>query len=174
MASPKKAKRAAQPHLPHPPNDISNSPDSSLDDENRRELLWETREETLLLSVQQKCEHAATKHERSGYRKKRLYALFGIPSTILPLITATLTQMGEDTFVSTILMMVCGILTGVNTFFNFGRQRQCQFEFAGKYQELAMEIGVELCKPKKNRLACDVFLDRITNKFNNLNNTAPT
>lgn len=81
---------------------------------------------------------------------------------------------GVDPFIITCLMLIVGILVGINTFFNFGKQRQSHFEFAGKYAELSLEIGVELCKPKKNRIACDVFLERMSSKFNQLNNNAPT
>ncbi len=168
-------KKPLLPTLPPHEYDAGGSPDSSLDDSNRQELLWETREETLLLSIQNKCDRQSDWHEKAGYSKKRLYVLFGIPTTIIPLVTASLTQMkGVDPLVITCLMLVVGILTGVNTFFNFGKQRQSHFEFAGKYQELSLEIGVELCKPKKNRIACDVFLERMSSKFNQLNNNAPT
>ena len=101
------------------------------------------------------------------------YSFFGIPSTLLPIIAATLSQMQADELIVTVLMLACGCVTGMNTFFNFGKQRQQHFEYAGKYQELAMDIGLELCKPKRNRIACDVFLHSISSKFNNINNGAP-
>ena len=93
-------------------------------------------------------------------------------STLLPII-ATLSQMQVDELIVTILMLACGCVTGMNTFFNFGKQRQQHFEYAGKYQELAMDIGLELCKPKHNRIACDVFLHGVSAKFNHVNNGAP-
>lgn len=146
---------------------------SSLDDQDRQELLWEHREEQLLLTIQNQCSTQEKLHIRSGKRKKLWYSVLGIPSTILPIIAATLSQMEVDNFAVTVCMLVCGCVTGMNTFFNFGKQRQTHFEYAGKYQELGMDIGLELCKPRRNRIACDVFLQGTSAKFNHINNGAP-
>lgn len=173
MASTKVRKTQSQLQIQSVRDDHSSSPDSSLDDQNRKELLWESREEALLLDIQNKCKESAAHHTKTGKRKKLWYTLCGVPATILPLVTATLTQMGVAMDTITCLVLVSGILTGVNTFFNFGKQRQCHFDHAGKYDELSMDIGLELCKPKRNRVACDVFLYACSSRFNNINGTAP-
>lgn len=69
--------------------------------------------------------------------------------------------------------MVIGILSGINTFFNYGKKENLHNQYQGLYDELACFIQHELVKPKKYRIACDVFLEKINNKMSNLNNHAP-
>lgn len=146
----------------------------SEDNENRKELLWEAREENLLKGWKQEMAEKSKYHFRKGEKNKKLYLSFGIPSTILPLIMAGLTGIVPvDPIVVSCLMMFAGILTGVQNFINFSKKSQVHFEFENKYSQLCLEIDSELCRPKIARCACDVFIERIKQQYHSLNQQAP-
>ena len=72
-----------------------------------------------------------------------------------------------------VALLMSGILSGIGTFFNFGKKLQVHFDTAGKYADLQLFIDTEMCKPRSMRMACDAFLVLATNKFSGLNLQAP-
>lgn len=154
--------------------DTPPSSNDSKDDEHRKELLWENREEELLLKWKNEMYENSSQHRKSGKRFKKLYAIFGVPATLIPIIMSGLTPQLEDyPLAQSLLMITTGTLVGISTFFNLGKRFTQHFEYEHRYDELAREIEKELNKPKRHRLACDVYMERIYMKYSGLNASAP-
>jgi hypothetical protein len=103
-----------------------------------------------------------------------MYHIISIPVIIIPLVIGGingLVDIAPITF--SICMIFSSILAGVNTFMNFSKKMMLHFEFEGKYNELHVSIEKELSIPKTHRIAADVFLERIQQTYNHLNNYAP-
>jgi len=58
----------------------------SVDDENRKELPWELREEKLLLKWCDDCRKRSKEHDVKGKTNKLKFAIVGIPSIVIPII----------------------------------------------------------------------------------------
>jgi hypothetical protein len=148
--------------------------DDSLDDPERRELLWEKREETLLHKWQENMIEASKSHFKKAGRLKKLYRCFGLPATLIPISLSGLTgNIQLDPLAVAILLFLSGVLMGVSTFLNFGQKSQMHYDYSTQYNELSKEIEMEICKPKRNRIPCDVFLERVRLKLQYLDASAP-
>jgi hypothetical protein len=79
----------------------------------------------------------------------------------------------EYNYVDSIALASISVLNGLNTFHNWGKKFTSFNEFAGKYSDLAGYIDVEMSKPKRFRIALDVFLERVTTKKSFLDGNAP-
>jgi len=145
----------------------------SCDDINRKELLWESREEDLLKKWAIQMKENSIAHGKKARSTKKLYALFGLPSTLIPITLSGLSSLHIDPLTNSLLMILTGSLIGISTFFNLGKKFSTHFEYEHKYSELSMELEKELRKPKKHRLACDVYMEKIYMKYNGLNERAP-
>ena len=147
---------------------------SSKDDPNRKELLWEKREEDVVRKWVKDMKEQAKKHYKAGKKNKRLHEWITVPSILIPVIASGLTPLLQPyPYVSTGLMLTVGVLTGVNGFYNFASKKEKHLNYEGLYSVLSIEIEKELCKPKKNRLACDVYLESISMKKTQLDLSAP-
>jgi hypothetical protein len=144
-----------------------NTPTSSIDDENRKELPWEKREEKLLLKWVVDMRIRSAMHDKLGRKNKILYSVFGVPSVLIPVILGGITPLVEcNTVLYSAGMILTGMLTATNVFFNFSKKTHQHFESQKKLFELANEIEVELSKPKKHRIACSLYMDRIKLQYN--------
>lgn len=149
--------------------------ESSKDDSSREELLWEEREEKYIRDIEHECRALSQTLEKIGKRKRYWYAIWSIPSMLLPVLAASVNEMAPDNlkYMSSLLMLGSAMCTTINTFFNFGKKSQQFFEHSNKYRELSDDISVELCKPKKYRLDCDLVLQRVSMKRNSIASTCP-
>jgi len=152
---------------------IDLTPPSSLDNDNRKELLWETREEELLSKWMTEMYIHSKKQGVKANHTKKIYALIGLPATLLPIVLSGLTSLEIDPLTNSLLMIVTGSLIGISTFFNLGKKFAQHYEYEHKYDELAMEIEKELQKPKRHRIACDLYMEKIYMTYNGLNARAP-
>ena len=151
-----------------------NSDSISLDDPDRREVLWEPRLEQLCDKWRDDCLKRSTQHDTEAKIHKRSFAVFAIPAIILPLIMSGLSNLLVDyPHVLSSGMALTAILTGVNTFFNHSKKQIQHFEFSAKFFRLETEIEKEMSKKKRDRLAADVFLERVSMDYNNLAFNAP-
>ena len=147
---------------------------NSTDDMEREELLWEDREEKLLHKWKTEMISKSSSHLRKGKRYKKLHLIFGIPSTVIPLVMAGLTGYNEiNKIAASSVLIISGVLTGVSNFSNFSKKSQIHLEFENRYSQLSLDIDSELCKPKKNRAACDMFIEKIKQQYHCLNQQAP-
>jgi len=145
----------------------------TIDDPDRKELLWEKREEKLLHKWKDDMIVKSKKHYLKSKKFKKLYLVFGCITIIIPLILSGIIDMDIHPYVISFLMIFSGVMSGVSTFINFGKKFQSHSEFDNRYNGLALEIESELRKPKKNRIACDVFLERARLTYSNLDTQAP-
>jgi hypothetical protein len=70
-------------------------------------------------------------------------------------------------------MMLSGLFSGISMFFNFGKKTELHSNYSNKYFELANEIDSELIKPKRFRVACDVYMERTKLRYNSLCKHSP-
>ena len=147
---------------------------SSKDDSQRKELLWEEREQNVIIDWKNEMKVQSKMHHEAGKKFKRLHEIITLPSIILPVIASGLTQLIQPyPYVSSGIMLTIGILTGLNGFYCPAIKKEKHFNHEAMYSVLATEIEKELCKPKSMRIAADVYLEKISLKKNHLDSSAP-
>jgi hypothetical protein len=101
--------------------------------------------------------------------------MLGIPSAIIPMALAAASDiLGDDWKIVTISsLIVMGILNIILGFKNPGKRAEAHLNFEALYGELAVEITSELVKPREYRQDADVFIQKIMDRYNSLNNRAP-
>ena len=158
-----------------PKEDGEKSPSESSKDVDRIEMKWENRQEEFIEKIQNTCIKLSTQHSQASKSHKKKYIRYSIPAIVLPLVCGAVSNFipTEYEYINGITLSLTGILTGINTFFNYGKKTEKHNEFAGRYGELAGFISAELCKPKKFRVQLDVFMERCVQKKNDLDNSAP-
>jgi len=151
----------------------SQNSDASSEDDVRKELMWEKREENLLKKWLDDMAESSKKQGIAGRRTKKLYAILGVPATLMPIILSGLSSLKVDPIVNSLIMVSTGVLVGVSQFFNLGKKFTEHLEYEGRYDELCKELEKELSKPKSGRVAVDVYMERIYMKYCALNASAP-
>lgn len=143
--------------------------------EPRPDLPWTDKTEKEVWDIQDQCLKLAARHSVAQKKAKCKYTIFGLPSMLIPLVTGGLGSYLEPDYewVRSVALITTALNSGVLQFFNFGGKQSRHNEAAGKYSELADMIKMELSKPKHFRLSCDVFLERVFVKYQNINNMAP-
>jgi hypothetical protein len=154
------------------------SESSSKDRNDRNEMLWNNRLETLFIHWAMECKENAKQHNNEAKRKKLLYRCFGIPAVIIPITMASANQlMGEDSYhsklINSIGYLLTGALTAVNTFINYAAQYEKHYSAEVRYMELHTDIESILIKCKKDRQAADIVLERYKLKIEHVNEYAP-
>jgi hypothetical protein len=147
----------------------------SFDDENRKELPWENREEKLLSKWCDDCKKRSLEHGIHGKKNKIRYAVFSIPSIFIPIVLGGFASIVKcQSIIYSLGMMSSGLFSGVCVFFNFGKKMQFHNEYSNKYFELSNEIESELIKPKCHRISCHVYMEKIKLRYNGLVSHSPT
>ncbi len=82
-------------------------------------------------------------------------------------------SLSPDPWMVSLALVVTGALTSVNQFFNYGKKAQKHSEYANLYSSLSNTVARELSIPKAHRQACDVFMERITARFEAIQVAAP-
>ena len=154
------------------------SESTTKDREDRSEMLWNTKLETLFMHWAMECKEKADQHNKQAKRKKILYRCIGIPAVIIPITMASANQlMDEDSYhaklINSIGYLLTGALTAVNTFINYASQYEKHYSTEVRYMELYTDIESILIKPKKDRQAADVILERYKLKIEHINEYAP-
>lgn len=138
---------------------------------------WTTKSEIYLKDIMKNCRNLANIHENSGYHLRRKNNIFGIPSTIIPIIMSPITSVFGDyeyiKYINMVAFLITGILTAFNNYYKFSNEMEQHFQFSNKYTVIYNEIDLELSKKKKYRVDVDVFTDRIKNNYDHLLSTAP-
>ena len=155
-------------------NSKSSEGTTSEDDFNRKELLWQEREEVVIRDWVADMENKSKKHYIAGKRFKKMSELITLPAIIIPVVTSGLTQLLQPyPYVTTGLMLTVGILTGINGFFDYSGKKEKHFSYEALYGGLATTIEKEMCKPKRMRIACDIYLEHVSMQKNKLDSSAP-
>jgi hypothetical protein len=156
--------------------DMTNHSDLSLsiDEPDRREVLWSVRIEDLCNKWKNDCLIRTKRHDLKAKIFKRRFAIFALPAIVLPLVMSGLSNvLVEYPLISSSGMAITAILTGINTFYNNAKRELQHFEYSAKFFKLSIDVERELAKKKRDRLAADVFLERVSMDYNNLAFNAP-
>ena len=149
----------------------------SLDDSNRKEMLWDERNENFLKDIQRKCIDFAKTQLNKAKHKRYLYIFFSIPCIIIPLLLSILNNIVINKnmmlYINTISLVINVIFGSINTFMNYGRMIEQHLLFKNKFNELYINIQSELHKPKKNRQPADMYIEGIKSQYNSLCNYSP-
>lgn len=150
------------------------TPPSSLDDDQRKELLWESREEHIVSKWAEDCRERSEKHDTKSKEFKVKYRLIGLPSVLIPIILGGFSPLLPcHSLEYSLGLMSAGIFSGLVMFFNYGKKQVEHSTFSNKYFNLVTEIEGEMSKPRKHRIACDVYLEKTKNEYNSLVQSAP-
>ena len=156
------------------PSPVNRHASNSIPDVVRDELLWERSEEDLLNVWKKEAMLRRRGHSVTGGRKKRFHKVFGTLSVVVPIIFTGLSQSEINTgWINTLGFCLTGIISGLLAFYGFDGLTERHFEYESKYDDYVQQIESELCKPRKNRVACDVFLKEMQLKLGTLNAGAP-
>jgi hypothetical protein len=140
----------------------------------REPMLWSKEIEDVLLKWNARCLSNVHVHATNGLRYMRIYILFAIPASVIPLSLASLSAVMDPNHLLFLLgMVISGALSTVVGVINPGGHAQLHRSFEQQYSELATEITKELVKPQRYRTEADVFLQRVLDRYNYLNNLAP-
>lgn len=142
---------------------IETTPPSSEDDPERREMMWRSKAEDLVNRTRDEAKVQSGKHEKAAWQARRLYQAFGLPTVLIPLAGSVATQFLPEAAVTT-MMLASGICAGVNAFLNYGAKVQQHFEYTARWAELASSVDFEMAKSRADRIAADVFLERLRNR----------
>lgn len=150
------------------------TPPSSLDDEQRKELLWEKREEQLIQKWIDDCKNRSDKHAKKAKQYKLKYACVGLPSVLIPIILGGLSPVVQcHSLEYSLILSSAGLFSGCLMFFNFGKKEMEHNTYSNKFFKLVNEVEMELSKPKRHRIACDVYMERVKNEYNSLVMSSP-
>jgi hypothetical protein len=155
----------ADPNPSHPPDEVQPKYDQP----------WTENTEHELMEIHTKCIQLSDDHDRAMRRSKCKYTVFGLPSMLVPLIAGGISEyLTEETeWVRSAALIVTAVNSGIMQFFNFGSKQSQHNESAGRYQELADMVKMELSKPSAFRVSCDVFMERVFVKYQYINSSAP-
>jgi hypothetical protein len=139
-------------------------------------LLWTNDIESVIKGWHHKCINNAQVHNKKYATSKKIYYGLSIPGGIIPLTLAALSTdlVGQYAWVNKIGLIFTGVLTTINGHLNPGGKAKSHQDFSSSYDELAVEIKSELVKPRNKRQEAGIFLQRVMDKYNNLNNRAPS
>jgi hypothetical protein len=152
--------------------DIEETP--SVDDPTRHELLWSTRQEDLCENWVKDSTIRSQKHGAKAKAFKCKYHLFGLLNLFLPLMLATATPfIGEYHMMYQALLFVVSLNAAIISFFKLETSYARHNEYENKFLEFVDDIQSELARPKRHRLACDVFVERAKNQHNKLISSSP-
>ena len=150
------------------------TPPSSLDDDARKELLWEKREEELIMKWVDDSKVRSLRHGKKAKQYKIKYACVGLPSILIPIVLGGLSPVIPcHTLEYSLVLMLAGLFSGVGMFFNFGKKEVEHATYSNKFFKLVNDVEAELSKPKRHRVACDVYMEKVKNEYNALVLSAP-
>ena len=141
----------------------------------RVDMPWTDVIEQELLDLEGRCVEYSQSHTCAMKTAKCRYTVFGLPSMLIPLVTGGIGSYipVEYEWISSTALILTAINSAIIQFFNFGNKQNKHSEVSNRYTELAGMIKIELAKPKTFRISCDVFMERITVKYQNLQKSAP-
>jgi len=149
--------------------------DDDIDYE-RREMSWTNQIEERLTLISEEASDKSIQHTRHAKCKKKLYYISSTVSIIIPFVITFVnaindTQQYKHNFelFNIVLIMISGMVNGLNTFFNFGKKHSDHDIAATRYEELKTEIDTVLIIKRRYRHPADVTLKNFTNNIESLN-----
>lgn len=135
------------------------------------------KSESLLKYWLKTAEAKRDAHNIKGKSFKFKHEITALPAALLPIIYSPISGLLDDSqgvkVANVSVLITTGILSGVHSFFDFGRKSQKHFEYEAKYSDLVTTILVELSKKREIRIRCDRFLEMIQAKIDNYGANEP-
>lgn len=150
---------------------------SSSDEEIKRNksLLWTPKIEGTISGWMSNCVIFANSHKENSKYYKNIFYILGIPAAVLPVVLMSIGDYIEDyPTINIVLLVIMSILNVVLGFIDPGKLAESHSNFEALFNELSVEISSELIKPRQHRPDPDVFIQKIMDKYNSLNNRAPS
>jgi len=143
----------------------------------RTQEVWTSENERLMEEWKMEAKDRAAKHEQTAYRMRTKNIQTGLTSILIPVVMApvssTFAHWEGIQYLNMSSFLLTGVLSGVNSFFAYGAQKERHFSFSARYLDLVTDIQGELVKDAKFRTNVDVFSIRVQMKLDYLNNYAP-
>ena len=155
-------------------NEVTRIPSKTDSDVIREEELWSSDNTKFLVTWSDEMEIKAKKHDANFTKYKARYNALSIPTILLPLLCSPLTSYIEKYPMITSLTLICtGMLSGINSFFNYSKKAQKNDQYSNLYSQLSREIKTELRHPSRFRMPVDKFSERVYQKYSSLDSSAP-
>ena len=149
------------------------NPSTSSLDRDREEVLWESRNQNLLKSWGEECKTLCRQHKEKAKKNKRLHIIVALPCMIIPITTSIVQPHISNQLIMSILMLTTGVLSAINTFFNFSAKHVKHNEAVRQYEELSLYIDEILNTKKKHRTAADITIRTTLLKLNHISAMSP-
>ena len=162
-------------------SDITLPPDSYSDfsstPNEKYEEPWTDSIEFLLTDWKEDLDKLSELHEYAGYIVKSRYYRLAIPGIAIPLVMGFISQTlpeGQPAIISNgVVFMVSGILSGLQTLFNYGQLYEEHFQYSSRFSDIVKRIDSELARKRKFRTPADVFLTEVKCKIEYLTEGSP-
>ena len=155
-------------------NDDDTMSNSISIDGERVEMSWNEKIEELLKRWSEECNELSQRHHEASKRKKRIHYGFQIPIIITPFVLGFSSSFyGEEhdynRYVNSYGNLILGIMSGINTFINYGGKHKEHENASNRYSEVCLDIESILIKHKKYREAADISIERFKQRIESLN-----
>ena len=95
------------------------SESSSEDAIDRVELLWDSRNQDLIVHWGNECKENTKLHNRAGKKFKWLYNIVGVPTMLVPILLGSFSsQLAVSPITQSVLMLCFGALSTISQFFD--------------------------------------------------------
>jgi len=145
-------------------------------DNNRVEMSWSDNIEQQLNLIIEESKDKSLQHHSHSQCKKKLYYLTSSVSIIIPFVITFINAVNETQYykqnyelMNICLIMLSGVVNGLNTFFNLGKRHSEHSIASIRYNELKNEIETVLIVKRRYRSPADVTLRDFTNQIQSLN-----
>lgn len=141
------------------------------------EEAWTSEAEKLVGGWANNATDKSKIHSEKASRNKFFHSFFGLPSILLPVAFATLTPLIDGipshAYIQVSSYIAIGILSGINTFYNFDKRASKHEYYSSRYNELANDVRYQMYKSRRFRVSSDEFLARIQAKLSALDEKEP-
>lgn len=138
---------------------------------------WDEQVEGFVRSFLADSEKAKEDHHTKGEWCQTLRNMWGLPSIMIPLIMAPLTQTFRDnpatSYISMGAFMISGITSSISQYFNYGKKSEQHFNTEADYSDLITDIKEELAKSRDNRREAAVSMSAFKMRFDCISKDAP-
>ena len=147
---------------------------TSLDDPDRRECEWTDTIDSTILRWGEDCQQKSHEHKSYAKINNVLHFAFALPAITLPLIAVWLDNWltPSTTISANCLVAITSLLVAISSLCAFQKKQMLHEEHQARYHNLNTLIEKELCKHKRDRQACDVFIEKVMIKYNTLNKSS--
>lgn len=138
---------------------------------------WTNLHEELLLEWKTNCEEFAKKHSKKAMKCKLWHQAIKLPSVIIPVIMAPITNGLKDyeyiSQINTVGFILSAFLNAYYNFYDFQEKKEKHDQHASHYYDLVTTIDVVLSRGRTFREPADRFFERIQAEIDILERTSP-